>query len=353
MNGAKSWILMVVSVVAVLVLAGPPALGEECVLEGELRAAAAATVHPTGENPFRVALGRGTRVSARLSKAGIKLTVREAVSFEAEADAVMVWVNRRVVAANGQVTLSAASDLLVTRADQGMVFGEVALAWSDTGCLTTVDEGFGPVGVPCDAIGLADIYSTPRAPHRTEGTSGTVYHPRRWDSRLQIRLAPRATGPAVTLSNYYPAACDVEEMGSKDSWLHVRREEANARLTGWVEKSKLKAAPIFEAVEGIRRPAPDKCMIGFPFASSGEDMEHAGPATVKAGTVIGPGAWARVREDASLDIGIVRDVPEAAILRLRRMHMIPDANAEQSTRTYWIPAWIPRSAVVLQKSQAR
>lgn len=69
---------------------------------------------------------------------------------------------------------------------------------------------------------------------------------------------------------------------------------------------------------------------------------------MRAGTVVGPGAWARVPEETKFSIIVRSDKAETAIRHLPGMSLVPkSADAFFDFYRQWIPAWIPRSAIIL------
>jgi hypothetical protein len=104
-----------------------------------------------------------------------------------------------VVAANGQVLLSSGAEVLITRVDNDTVVGDVLIDWGAHRCELRVTEAIGPVGVPCDAIGLPDIWA-PRYVSDTfdqSDDSPKRVLPDDSAAKLALRLAPHVTTSAV------------------------------------------------------------------------------------------------------------------------------------------------------------
>jgi hypothetical protein len=328
----------------------------ECVVDGWLRAPTVVTVQPSGAEKFRVALFDSTRVTASLSKKGIRVSVSKPLAFVGNAKSLVVRVNRPVVVANGQVLLAPGSELLVTRVESETVFGNVLIEWAPDrhGCGISVDEIVETVGVPCDAIGLPDVWEQRGVPYTYaarpgDGTEIRVlpdYSP----AELALRLTPQSARSAVILAKGVRGDCELKVMEKRGPWLHVLRDGPWARITGWVNESE---------IDHPRRPhesigvTPDACLSYVQSGSGGYDIEYNGPAKVRAGTVVGPGAWARVPEETTLGIIIRKDRSEVA-LHLRGMSLVPkSADAFFDFYLQWIPAWIPRAAAILPDASGK
>jgi hypothetical protein len=233
------WFVRLISVLAMF--DGAQALASECVVDGWLRGTTLANVRPTGAEKFRIALFEGIRATASISKGGIKLSVKEPLTFLAAAESLVVRVSRPVVAANGQVLLSPGAELLVTRVDNDTVVGDVLIDWGAHRCELRVTEAIGPVGVPCDAIGLPDIWAPRYVPDtfcKNDECPNRVL-PEYSPAKLALRLAPQVTASSVTLAKGQGERCELKVIETRGSWLHVRRDGRWASITGWIRESAL------------------------------------------------------------------------------------------------------------------
>jgi len=93
------------------------------------------------------------------------------------------------------------------------------------------------------------------------------------------------------------------------------------------------------------------CLSHVQSGEGGFEVEYEGPASVRAGTVVGPGAWARVPEETTFNITVRSDRAEVAIDNLRHMRLVPKSvGAFFDFYLQWVPAWIPRSAIILPEA---